>query len=200
MSFLSNKRPKAHTNKLTHMKNETSPNPQTINRSMSYDAVDEMIQQHLNDIRQHDRSSESSSDAKTSARGKAIGIVLVALGFLMPASAQTEIGWQGGTVYDFGEVRQHKGPVAHTFVFRNNGTAPFSVTDVRTSCDCTSAASAGRLIQPRDTAHVIVRFDPSRADGPFHQRIVVYTDSPARQNSLFIKGTVKPRKKQPSVI
>lgn len=182
------------------MKNETRPNPQTINRSMSYDAVDEMIQQHLNDIRQHDRSPEEPSDTKTSGRGKAIGIVLAALGLFTPVCAQTEIGWQGGTVYDFGEVRQHKGPVAHTFVFKNNGAEPFSIIDIRTSCDCTSAASARRLIQPRDTAHVIVQFDPSRTEGRFHQRIVVYTDSPARQNSLFIKGTVKPRKKQSSAI
>ncbi len=175
------------------MENEER-NTKTINRSLSYQEVDKIIEKHLAEIRSQEKAEKKHSSTDTSVIGKVIGLLVAAIVILMPASAQTEIGWQGGTVYDFGEIKEQKGTVTHTFVFRNNGDASFSITNVRTSCGCTSATSTGKIISPADTAHVTVCFNPTNVEGFFHQRIVVYTDSPARQNSLFIKGKVKPRK------
>lgn len=171
-------------------------NTKTINRSISYQEVDEIIEKHLAEIRSQEKATKNSSNAEDGVAGKAIGLLVAAIVFFMPVSAQSEIGWQGGTVYDFGEIKEQKGTVAHTFVFKNNGDAPFSITNVRTSCGCTSAVSTGKIISPADTAHVTVCFNPTNVEGFFHQRIVVYTNSPARQNSLFIKGKVKPRKEK----
>lgn len=171
-------------------------NTKTINRSISYQEVDEIIEKHLAEIRSQEQAAKNSSNKEAGVAGKAIGLLAAAIGFFMPVSAQSEIDWQGGTVYDFGEIKEQKGMVAHTFVFKNNGDEPFSITNVRTSCGCTSATSTGKIISPADTAHVTVCFNPTNVKGPFHQRIVVYTNSPARQNSLFIKGKVKPRKEK----
>lgn len=177
---------------------EKAKKSQVINRSLSYEAVDGMIQKNLDDIRSQENPDGHCCAPQSKAGSKTLGLLLVAASVFTPVSAQTEIGWQGGTVYDFGEVKQQKGTVSHTFVFKNNGDEPFSVTKVRTSCGCTSAVTTEKRIMPADTAHVTVRFNPANIEGRFHQRIVVYTDSPARQNSLFVKGTVKPRKKKPS--
>ncbi len=174
--------------------NDKAKKSPAINRSLSFEAVDEMIQKHLDDI----RSQEKTVRDYAGVARKVLGLLLVAATVFTSVSAQTEIGWQGGTVYNFGEVKQQKGTVSHTFVFKNNGDEPFSVTNVRTSCGCTTATSTEKRIAPADTAHVTVCFNPANVEGRFHQRIVVYTDSPARQNSLFVKGTVKPRKKKPS--
>ncbi len=178
--------------------NEKAKKSAAINRNLSFEAVDDMIQKHLDEIRSQENRDECSRGHQPKVGSKALGLLLVAASIFTSVSAQTEIGWQGGTVYDFGEVKQQKGTVGHTFVFRNNGNEPFSVTKIRTSCGCTTATSTGKRIAPADTAHVTVCFNPTNVEGFFHQRIVVYTDSPARQNSLFIKGTVKPRKKKPS--
>ncbi len=173
-------------------------NTKTINRSLSYQEVDRIIENHLADIRSREKAEKKRPSAETGLAGKVVGLLVAAIGIFMPVSAQSEIGWQGGTVYDFGEVKQQKGTVSHTFVFKNNGDEPFSVTKIRTSCGCTTATSTEKRIAPADTAHVTVCFNPINVEGFFHQRIVIYTDSPARQNSLFIKGKVKPGKKKPS--
>ncbi len=178
--------------------NSEERNAKTINRNLSYQEVDKIIEKHLAEIRSQEKAAKKHPGTETGVAGKVVGLLIAAIGFFTPASAQSEIGWQGGTVYDFGEVKQQKGTVSHTFVFKNNGGEPFSVTKIRTSCGCTTATSTGKRIAPADTAHVTVCFNPINVEGFFHQRIVIYTDSPARQNSLFIKGTVKPRKKKPS--
>lgn len=173
-------------------------NTKTINRSLSYQEVDKIIENHLADIRSREKAEKKRQARKRAWPGKVVGLLVAAIGIFMPVSAQSEIGWQGGTVYDFGEVKQQKGTVSHTFVFKNNGDEPFSVTKIRTPCGCTTATSTEKRIAPADTAHVTVCFNPVNVEGFFHQRIVIYTDSPARQNSLFIKGKVKPGKKKPS--
>jgi len=52
--------------------------------------------------------------------------IALVLGF--PNSyGESEISWMGGTVYDFGKIKEADGAATHRFVFRNTGGEPFVV-------------------------------------------------------------------------
>lgn len=61
-------------------------------------------------------------------------------------------------VFDFGTLSSSQ-VVAHTFFLRNAGTATALITRVHTTCRCTVAEPARRLIPPGATESVAVRFD-----------------------------------------
>lgn len=106
--------------------------------------------------------------------------------------AQSEITWQKGTVFDFGEIREEAGAVTHKFIFRNTGKEPFVVLGAVGRCDCTTATHTKKTIAPGDTASVIVRFAPAHRKGFFKQRVTVLLSGPSRHNTLFIKGVILP--------
>ncbi len=61
-------------------------------------------------------------------------------------------------VYDFGTV----GPqdvVEYTFVIRNEGEAPLTISRAFTTCGCTTAQVSARVIPPGKAARVTLRFD-----------------------------------------
>ena len=107
---------------------------------------------------------------------------------------QSEITWSGGTVYDFGKIREASGAVSHRFVFRNVGKKPFVVLGGVGRCGCTTATYTQGEIAPGDTASVVVRFDPAKRTGAFKQRVTVLLSGPSRHNTLFVKGEIEPCK------
>lgn len=111
---------------------------------------------------------------------------------------QSEITWLGGTVYDFGKIREASGAVSHRFVFRNVGNKPFIVLGAVGRCGCTTATYSEAEVAPGDTASVVVRFDPAKRSGAFKQRVTVLLSGPSRHNSLFVKGEIEPRKNDPT--
>lgn len=129
---------------------------------------------------------------------------LIALVFLLftvaSVSSQSEIGWIGGTVFEFGEIHEADGEIRHCFRFRNNGEEPFSIIRISTSCGCTNVDYTRTLIEPGDTAKIDVTFNPAGRDGKFRSRLAVYTDSPDGMNSLFLKGYVIPLEKPDSAL
>ena len=104
--------------------------------------------------------------------------------------SQSEMQWQGGTVYSFGTILEDDGPVSHRFVLRNAGDKAYSIVGVYATCGCTTATHFPHAIAPGDTASVTVTFNPQHREGLFHQRVAVTTDSRSRINYLFVKGNV----------
>lgn len=67
------------------------------------------------------------------------------------------------TSYDFGRI----GPqdvVERTFVVRNNGDAPLTISRAYTTCGCTTAAFSASVIPPGKVATVEVLFDAGYHD------------------------------------
>lgn len=106
--------------------------------------------------------------------------------------AQSEITWLGGTVFDFGMIKETDGDVYHRFTFRNTGKEPVIVLGAAGKCGCTTAAYPKEEITPGDTASVVVKFNPTGRSGTFKQRVTVLLSSPSRHNTLFIKGVIEP--------
>ena len=63
--------------------------------------------------------------------------------------------------YDFGKIKQSGGVVSRTFAVRNDGGKDAQVSEVLTSCSCTTAEIDKKVIKPGETAGLTVIFDPN---------------------------------------
>ena len=63
--------------------------------------------------------------------------------------------------YDFGKIKQSGGVVSSTFAVRNDGGRDAQVSEVLTSCSCTTAEIGKKIIKPGETADLKVIFDPN---------------------------------------
>lgn len=117
---------------------------------------------------------------------------------------------------DLGTVRMVDGLVSARFVLRNGGRAPLVITDINTSCMCTSASletAAGRgpvfsyhgdkpegwsaTLASGEEATLIVTFDPNAhgpdAVGQFMREVSVTSNDPLRrQSTVRITVNVEP--------
>src|SRR3989344_4914001 len=63
--------------------------------------------------------------------------------------------------YNFGKIKQSGGVVSSTFAVRNDGGKDAQVSEVLTSCSCTTAGIGRKIIKPGETADLKVIFDPN---------------------------------------
>ena len=101
--------------------------------------------------------------------------------------AQIEFGTEGPLIvfeensYDFGEIKQGD-VVSHVFEFKNNGTAPLILSDVKTTCGCTAPEWTKEPVLPGKKGSVKVTFNSSGKTGRTNKTIQVFsnaTNSPA---------------------
>ena len=79
-----------------------------------------------------------------------------------------------------------------SFTFKNNGKEPVIISNVQTSCGCTTAKKPEAPVAPKKKGEISVKYDTKRV-GAFVKTITVTTnvDEPI---TLTIKGTVLPEK------
>lgn len=63
--------------------------------------------------------------------------------------------------YDFGKIKQSGGAVSTVFNVYNNGSEEVDVSDVLTSCSCTSAKIDKNVFKPGESGKLTVIFDPN---------------------------------------
>lgn len=91
------------------------------------------------------------------------------------------------TTHDYGTMT--KGADGnYTFTFKNTGSLPLVLTNVKSSCGCTVATWPREPIAPEKTGEIKVKYDTNRV-GPFQKTITVTSN--AKTTVLTIKGTVK---------
>jgi hypothetical protein len=61
--------------------------------------------------------------------------------------------------YNFGNIPPEK--VSHTFSVENIGESTLEIFKVSTSCGCTTASIDRRMIEPGESAKMVVNFDPT---------------------------------------
>jgi len=94
-------------------------------------------------------------------------------------------------VYDFGAVYNGT-TVKHTFRLKNAGTAPLTISGVRTSCGCTAAQPTKSHLLPGEDSAIAVSFDTHADHGPATRTITVLTNDPDHQQlQLTMRGDVK---------
>lgn len=76
----------------------------------------------------------------------------------------------GMATVSLGTIQEADGIQQHTFVVRNEGHAAVSLRQGYTSCGCSQIHyTKDKTLQPRDTAHVTLRFNPQGKGGQFHE-------------------------------
>lgn len=98
--------------------------------------------------------------------------------------------------YDFGTIKESKGPVKHTFEFTNTGDKPLIIVDAVASCGCTRPSFTAKPVKPGKKGKIEVTFSPIGRNGTFRKTIKVKTNSVNKIESLVITGTIIPRGKE----
>jgi len=121
---------------------------------------------------------------------KKISVTVAALCVCFAAFAQMQFS---KTSHDFGQVPEAGGEISYTFEFTNTGKAPVIITDVKSSCGCTTPEWTKQPVLPGKVGTVKAIFDPKDRPGVFDKEITVSTS--AEQVKLKISGEVLPKTK-----
>ena len=121
--------------------------------------------------------------------------LLAIMAFQISAWSQPKATFKENT-YDFGTIKESKGPVKHTFEFKNESDKPLIIIDAVASCGCTRPSFTAKPIKPGKKGKVEVTFSPIGRAGTFRKTIKVKTNSPDKVISLVITGTIIPRSKE----
>lgn len=106
------------------------------------------------------------------------------------ATAQKAVITCEKTVHNFGEIKEADGKVSHTFVVKNEGTAPLVISNVTASCGCTTPEWTKEPIPSGKTGEVKVTFDPKNRPGNFMKTIRLYGNGMKNGFLLSIRGKV----------
>lgn len=93
-------------------------------------------------------------------------------------------------LHDFGEI-PNKGDGTYEFEFKNTGKEPLTITNVRTSCGCTTPFWPKEPINKGKTGVIKVKYDTKRV-GNFTKTITVTSNAKNSTEVLTIKGKVLP--------
>lgn len=127
---------------------------------------------------------------------KRIILMIIAVALCQVAAmAQSEATFKE-TTYDFGTIKESKGPVKHTFELVNTGNQPLIIVDAVASCGCTRPSYTAKPIKPKKKGKVEVTFSPTGRRGTFRKTIKVKTNAVEKITTLTITGNIIPRDKE----
>jgi hypothetical protein len=91
--------------------------------------------------------------------------------------------------YDFGTVQEGE-VVEHSFRFRNDGEYPLILSNITSSCGCTTPEWPKEPIASNATSNIKVRFDTRNKPGPQVKTITVYANTEPAFSELRLRGIV----------
>ncbi len=97
--------------------------------------------------------------------------------------------------HNFGNIKEGGGFVEHTFSFKNSGTEPLILNNVRSSCGCTIPEWSKEPIAPGKSGTIKVSFNPLRRPGAFRKSISVQSNAKVKTTILYIVGMVSAKPK-----
>lgn len=95
--------------------------------------------------------------------------------------------------WNFGTIAEESGRVTHTFRFRNEGSSPAVIHNVRTSCGCTSTDFSRKPIAAGDESTIEIAFEPLNQVGAVSKSVYIYSTAQREPQILTINGVVTPR-------
>ena len=110
------------------------------------------------------------------------------------AQGQAKIDFEK-TEHNFGSFMEAAGVQTTTFAFKNTGTAPLILNNVRASCGCTTPKWTRDPIAPNGTGEITVSYDPKNRPGIFNKTITVGSNAENATVVLTISGSVEQREK-----
>lgn len=91
-------------------------------------------------------------------------------------------------IIDCGQV-VFKHPVTAEFEMKNSGSEPLIISDVRTSCGCTTVSFPRHAITAGQTFKVTTTYDAKQM-GHFDKQIGIYSNMPGKPMMLSLRGVV----------
>ena len=91
--------------------------------------------------------------------------------------------------YNFGEIKEGE-KVKHTFRFKNTGSNPLQVENVKPSCGCTASDYTKEEIAPGAEGFVEIEFNSANKNGIIKKTVTVTTNSDPRNKILSFSGEV----------
>lgn len=120
-----------------------------------------------------------------------LALVVFALSFVSAAFSQTSIDFQV-MEHDFGNVPAGTDTLWVDFKFKNSGMEPFTISDVRTSCDCTLAEWPKEAIQPGKSGVIRGGFKIEGKNGRFDKSIIIFGNTTPATTILTLLGNIVP--------
>ncbi len=108
------------------------------------------------------------------------------------------------TQHDFGTISQGD-VVKHSFKFTNTGEAPLVISDIKTTCGCTTPQYTKEPVAPGETGEILVQFNSAGKSGIVNKRVTIYANVEGGTDMVSIKCLINtdknvagPFKKQPA--
>ncbi len=80
-----------------------------------------------------------------------------------------------------------------TYLFRNTGAGPLTITQVKTTCGCTVPELEKKTYMPGESGTLNVKFDPRGKAGAIARNITIFTDSDSTPSeTIIVRALVKP--------
>ena len=92
--------------------------------------------------------------------------------------------------HDYGNLQQKNGPAKYVFRYTNTGGKPVIISDVKSSCGCTTPSWSKAPIAPGQKGFVEVVYDPRNRPGRFSKTITITSNASNSPVVLSISGNV----------
>lgn len=97
--------------------------------------------------------------------------------------------------HDFGKLKEQDGDARFSFVFQNTGAKPIVITNVKSTCGCTTPNWTRKPVNGGEEGKIDVVYHAKGRPGNFHKSIIVYSNAQNSPVTLKISGTVVPKPK-----
>lgn len=95
-------------------------------------------------------------------------------------------------VVELGELSQDDDKQVVRLAFTNTGDLPLVITEVRTSCSCTTVQYEKKKVMPEGRGVLNITMDPSKAPvGSFYRVLQVYSTAVGGVKYITIKAEIK---------
>lgn len=92
--------------------------------------------------------------------------------------------------HDYGNIKQEDGPASVVFEFTNTGGTPIIITNVKSSCGCTTPNWTRQPVPPGAKGTVEAVYNPANRPGHFNKTITVTSNAANSPVVLTITGNV----------
>ena len=106
-----------------------------------------------------------------------------------PVGADIELQ---SNIIDLGELSQEDEKQIVRLSYTNTGDVPLVVTEVSTSCTCTTIKYSRDKLMPGERAAMTITMDPSKApEGSFYRVLKVYSTARSGVKHITVKANIK---------
>lgn len=94
--------------------------------------------------------------------------------------------------HNFGKIEEKDGIVKHTFYFMNTSSQNATISNILTSCGCTTVSYSTESIAPGETGELTVSFNPAGTEGEVIRELEVFTNQGRSIDRLLLMADVIP--------